>query len=153
MEKAELICEDKRSMSVVLQFNPTSFQLARKVNWAEQSPALQPYTLLQYGNGASDTLQVSLLLDTTESSESILPGIRKLYDLTLPTVSVASLSLRPPLVSFVWQAFRFSGVVQSMDFEVLTFDTEGHPKRATVALGLLGQAFPSSQNPFDFFSP
>lgn len=150
VEKAELVCEDKGKLSIVFQFNPTSFQLGRKVNWAEQSPALQPHTLLQYGNGASDTLQVSLLLDTTEEPDSVLPMIRGYYKLTLPSVVPANESPRPPLVSFTWQSFRFRGVVQSLDFEVLVFDKEGHPKRATVALALLGQAFPSAESPFDF---
>lgn len=152
MEKAELVCEDKKNLSIVFQFNPTSFQLCRKVNWAEQSPALQPHTLLQYGNGGSDTLQVSLLLDSTESSASILPEIKRYYALTLPSFTPSNGSMRPPLVCFTWQAFRFRGVVQSLDFEVLSFDGDGHPKRATVALALLGQAFPSADGPFEFAS-
>lgn len=149
VEKAELVCEDKKSMSIVTQFNPTSFHFERKVNWAEQSPALQPHTLVQYGNGSSDTLTVSLLLDTTESDASVLPEIKRFYDLTLPRIGLTHLTPRPPVVAFTWQAFRFRGVVTTMNFEVLLFDNDGHPKRATVELNLLGEAFPALSNPLN----
>ena len=148
MERAELTCHEKPNLTIQVQFNPTNFKLSRKVNWAEQSPALQPHTLLQYGSGASDTLSVSLLLDSSESKGSVLPEIKRFYTLTLPTVVSPNQSLRPPLVSFTWQSFRFRGVVQSLDFEVLAFDEGGAAKRATVAVALLGEAFPSGAGLF-----
>lgn len=148
MERAELVCDERPSMSIPVQFNPTNFKLNRKVNWAEQAPALQPHTLLQYGSGGSDTMQVSLLLDSSESSASVLPEIQRFYLLTLPTVMAPNQSSRPPLVSFSWQSFRFRGVVQSLDFEVLAFDEQGTPKRATVAVALLGEAFPAGSGLF-----
>ena len=147
LERAELVCEDKKRLSFVFQFNPTSFTLERSVNWAEQSPAVQAHTMLQYGNGNTDTLTVSLLLDTSEQEESVLPMIRRFYDLTLPYVIPLQMTARPPYVSMTWQAFRFKGVVANLNFEVLAFDHDGHPKRATVTMTLKGEAFPGADGP------
>jgi hypothetical protein len=148
MERAELTCDEKPKLTIQVQFNPTSFKLSRKVNWAEQNPALQPHTLLQYGSGASDTLSVSLLLDSSESKDSVLPEIKRFYALTLPSVVAPNQSMRPPLVSFSWQSFHFRGVVQTLDFEVLAFDESGAAKRATVEVALLGEAFPAGAGLF-----
>lgn len=147
--RARIDCLDDGDRSIEVPFNPTSFKLGRKVNWAEQAPALQPWTTLQYGNGGSDTLGVTLLLDESESDRSVLKPIRRFYELTLP-MQVGEV-IRPPCVIFAWENFEFQGVVQSVDFEVTLFDSAGRPKRANVSLALLGRAFSEARSVKDFF--
>lgn len=130
-------------------FNPTSFKLTRSVNWAEQAPAIQPYTTLSYGNGASDKLGFELLLDTTESSKSVMGNIKKLYKFTLPAKHDEV--IRPPLTLFVWEAFLFQGVVNSLDFDVKLFDEAGTPKRANVTVAMTGKAFMDAKTAQSFF--
>lgn len=147
--KAVINCLDDPLQSMEVPFNPTSFKLGRKVNWAEQAPVLQPWTTIQFGNGASDTLQLTLLLDESESDRSVLKPIHRIYDLTMP-MQVGE-AVRPPCVVFSWENFDFQGVVQSVDFDVVLFDASGRPKRANVTLTLLGKAFAEIRSVRDFF--
>jgi hypothetical protein len=149
--KAELSCLDDDSLSITVQFNPTSFKLGRKVNWAEQKPALQPWGTLQYGNGACDTMQVSLLIDESETEDSVLPAIEGFYELTMP-LEISSNVIRPPCVVFKWEEFKFQGVVSSLDVEILLFDDAGAAKRAMVTMSLLGRAFAEASSSDEFFS-
>ena len=149
--KAELTCLDDSSLSITVPFNPTSFKLGRKVNWAEQKPALQPWGSLQYGNGSSDTMNVSLLLDESESDDSVLEDIQAFFELTMP-LKISADVIRPPAVVFEWDEFRFLGVISSLDVEVLLFDDGGAPRRAMVTLGLTGRAFAEASSSAEFFS-
>lgn len=151
LAKAELSCLDDSAQSITVQFNPTSFKLGRSVTWSDQSVALQPWGTLQYATGNSDTMSLSLLLDASESAESVLPAMEAFYGLTMP-MQVSAEVLRPPVVLFKWEEFRFLGVVRSVDVDVLLFDATGRPKRATVSLGLLGRAFAEAASPDEFFS-
>lgn len=151
LTRAELSCLDDSSLSITVQFNPTSFKLGRRVNWAEQTAALQPWSTLQYGTGGSDSMQISLLLDESETEDSILPSLEGFYALTMP-IRVSGDVIRPPVILFSWEEFRFLGVVQSIDMDVLLFDETGSPKRATVALSLIGRAFAQASTADEFFT-
>lgn len=148
---AEISCLDDGSMSISVQFNPTSFKLGRRVTWAEQTAALQPWSTLQYGSGAADTLSVTLLLDESESDASVLPAVEGFYAFTLPLRIDAEI-VRPPVLRFTWEEFRFLGVAQSLDVDVLLFDASGAPKRATVTLSFLGRAFAEASTADEFFT-
>lgn len=147
--KARINCLDAPERSIEVPYNPTSFKLTRKLTWAEQAPVLQPWTTIQFGNGASDTLNLTLLLDETETDRSVLPLIRRFYDLTLP-MQVGE-AVRPPCVVFSWENFDFQGVVQTVDVDVLLFDSSGRPKRANLTLTLLGKSFTEVRSIREFF--
>lgn len=148
--KGRIECLDDGSMSLSIQFNPTSFKVGRKVNWVEQPAHGQPYTTLQFSHGSCDSLSMMLLLDTTESPDSVLPNIGKLYELSSPVTIADDLS-RPPCILFEWESFRFQGVIQALDVEFLLFDSNGRPKRAQAQVSILGQAFAPGQSPSSFF--
>lgn len=149
LSNARLLAIDGKLLHFDFPFNPTSFKLTRSVNWAEQAPAFQPYTTLSYGNGASDKLGFELLLDTTETSKSVMRDIKKLYKFTLPTK--LDEVIRPPLTLFIWEAFLFQGVVNSLDFDVNLFDEAGTPKRANVTMAMTGKAFMDAKTAQSFF--
>lgn len=151
LTRAEITCLDDSSLSISVQFNPTTFKLGRRVTWAEQAAALQPWSTLQYGSGASDTLNVTLLLDESETDASVLPAVEAFYGLTMP-LKIDSETIRPPVLLFTWEEFRFLGVAQSIDVDVLLFDATGAPKRATVSLTLLGRAFAEASSADEFFT-
>jgi hypothetical protein len=149
LSNARLLAVDGKLLHFDFPFNPTSFKLTRSVNWAEQTPAFQPYTTLSYGNGASDKLGFELLLDTTETSKSVMRDIKKLYKFTLP--GKLSEVIRPPLTLFIWEAFLFQGVVTSLEFDVKLFDETGTPKRANVTVAMTGKAFMDAKTALSFF--
>lgn len=147
--KASFSCLDAPSLSISVQFNPTTFRTGRRVVWSEQPVAFQPWGTLQYGTGTCDTMSVSLLVDTSEGPESIIPDIKRFHDLTMPMR--LGEEVRPPVILFVWEEYRFLGVIQSLDCEVMLFDETGRPKRATLALSLLGRAFSEAASAEEFF--
>ena len=149
--KAELSCLDDGSQSITMQFNPTSFKLGRSVKWSDQSVALQPWGTLQFSTGDSDTMSLSLVLDESESTASVLPAMEAYYGLTMP-MKISADVVRPPVVLFRWEEFRFLGVVRAIDADVTLFDATGCPKRAKLSLSLLGRAFAEASSSAEFFS-
>jgi hypothetical protein len=159
--KAQLFCLDQGDESITFQFNPTSFQFSRQVTWAEGKNAGQPWTNLSFSFGGNDTLNVSLLLDTTEPDDpdsvndtSVLEDVIKYYKLTMPLkiTDGADDIIRPPVVAFLWEQFQFQGVVTGLDVELLMFDESGRATRATVNLSLLGKALAGASSAQEFFS-
>lgn len=81
-----------------------------------------------------------------QNESNTLATMQQLYALTFPYVKVAATTTekaarRPPLVVFQWGEFNFSGVVDSLEFEMLLFDADGNPRRTMVELSLKGRAF------------
>lgn len=134
------------------RFNPASLSLDRKVSWSDQQAIKQPYGLLQFTGGTSDTLSMSVMLDGTEAGESVLEDVQALYAMTLPEIKEAEFH-RPASVVFTWKQMKFVGVIDSIKFDFIMFDENGHPVRANVDLTLMGRAFPSSTSAKDFFAP
>ena len=122
---------------LTLPFNPSSFKLGRSVNWKEQTAASQAYPTLQFVNGGMDTMEVTFLLDSTETTTPILPLTQTIYGWTIPAVATG----RPPGLVFSWATFSFLGAVQSVGIDFLIFDATGAPKRAMVTLSLTGRSF------------
>ena len=46
---------------------------------------------------------------------------------------------RPPLVTFTWNNFAFTGAITTLTVEYILFDADGNPKRATAAVEMLGR--------------
>lgn len=81
-----------------------------------------------------------------QNKSNTLSTMQQLYALTFPYVKMAKTTTeaatwRPPLVVFKWGDFSFSGVVDSLEYEMLLFDMDGNPRRATVDISLKGRAF------------
>lgn len=148
---AHIVCQDDDTLSFSVPFNPTSVKIGRQLNWAEQSTQGQPYPLVQFSNGASDTFQASMLVDESESEDSVLPVVSRFYDLTRPIDAPEGGGPRPPCLVFSWEELSFQGVIKSLDVELLLFDRSGRPKRAMVNLSLVGKAFASAASAEDFF--
>ena len=77
-----------------------------------------------------------------KNTKSVTGRIAALQQFTLPLVDDPrpneANAKRPPFVTFTWGDFQFVGVVKSLDAEVLLFDGNGNPKRATVQVGMEG---------------
>jgi hypothetical protein len=135
---------------LTLPFNPSSFKLSRTVQWSAQGAASQAYSTLQFANGEVDTLSMTLLLDTSETTTSVLPTTQLIYGWSLP-MAVAAGSMRPPCLLFTWGLFTFQGVVSRAEFDFNLFDSTGAPKRAMVTLEMLGRAFARGTPSAQFF--
>ena len=72
------------------------------------------------------------------NTKSVVTNIEALYQLTLP-VKFENTEIRPPVLSFKWGDFEFTGVMASVDFEILQFDMLGKAKRAKVKCKMKGR--------------
>lgn len=152
VKRATIQCLDTGLLSFDVPFNPTNFKLVRRNNWADLGAHGQPWGTLQYSHGSSDTLEMTLLLDTSEEEDSIQGWIRHFLALTYPMqVGSEEGNARPACVVFSWDETRFQGVVQSLEIDVNLFASDGEPKRALVKVTLLGRALGDAMSAADFF--
>jgi len=135
--------ENTGAKSVTVQFNPQTL----KVNYKNQKAGndQQGSSGVQYVGTGSTSLSVDLLFDVTRPTgdESAPSDVRHLTE----EVNYFMRDLKkekegkyiPPGVRFVWGAFLFDGVMDSMSETLEFFDPEGRPLRATVSISLSKQ--------------
>lgn len=168
--KAMLYCVDDATLSVKLQFNPESLRLDRGVSLSPGSGVI--FAGFEPSNARNDTLIFETWLDTSElpaaanaaaslmpytfstvgSSQSILEQMEALYLLTLPGAPMMSsydAEVRPPVVVFLWDKLKFTGMISAMNFDIKLFDPLGAPRRASVYIQMEGRAFWTTSTPDD----
>lgn len=134
-------------VGLTVTINPTEMGLSRKASWSEGRPTGQQFPTLQFQGGSLDELELELLLDTTEETQSVMGPTQTLYNWTVPITA----SGRPPVLLFTWGTFTFQGVVEKVAIDYQRFDGMGAPKRATVKLQMLGKAFVKGGTSIQFF--
>ncbi len=73
--------------------------------------------------------------DSVEDQLAILYGLSNVWDI-FPDMPDGR---RPPLVTFTWNNFSFTGAITTLTVEYVLFDADGNPKRATAAVEMLGR--------------
>jgi hypothetical protein len=131
LEKAKLINVDKSTTQEVL-FNPKEYSIQKSVQWEpHKAPGLDtPEQEFTSGNPA--VLSVELFFDTYEDNASVKDHTDKIMTLAL----VDADSHRPPLVTFQWGDFTFTGVIESLAMRYTMFLSTGKPCRATANLSI-----------------
>lgn len=96
----------------------------------------------------------SLLGLEPENTNSVTWRLQQVHNLTLPHVTDSTTGQkRPPLVCFTWGgSFLFTGLVTKADVNVLLWDTDGNPRRATINLDIEGMPF-DDVDASKFFKP
>jgi hypothetical protein len=137
---------DQPAQGWTVDFDPQSLQLTYTVlgNQGTQGTKGRVNTQksVEQWTGQTTTLTVSLLFDSSTTSDSVQTKTERLVQLTLggnPTARV-----RPSRVlRFHWGTFTFVGSIQSMTETIDYFSEQGVPLRATVNLTLQEVAPPS----------
>jgi hypothetical protein len=131
LEKAKLMNVDKGTTQEVL-FNPKEYSVQKSVQWEpHKAPGLDtPEQEFTSGNPA--ILAVELFFDTFEDNASVKDHTDQVMTLAL----VDADSHRPPLVTFQWGDFTFTGVIESLALRYTMFLSTGKPCRATAALSI-----------------
>jgi hypothetical protein len=167
--KAQLYCVDDPDLTVDLTFNPTSLRLDRSSHM--QNNAGDAYKSFETGRaGANDTLSFTTWLDASQPSAaimlavslnfytanvagqkaSVLDDMKAIHALSVPrevTDSDPAGMVRPPVLLFLWEEFKFTGVIQSLSMDVKLFDALGAPRRASVDITMEGRAFYATNDP------
>jgi len=118
---------------IPLRFNPTEYQLQKQNTFAEiPIPGLETPPI-QFIRGASEKLNVEVLVDTSDTLENVnekyVDKLRSLMDLNTELHA-------PPIVIFKWDTQVFKGVLESMNTTYQMFTPDGVPLRAKLTLGL-----------------
>lgn len=133
--------------------NPTQFSIDRAVSWDDSKAMKEPYGILSFTGGSSDTLNFTTMIDATENgSKPVLPAVRQLYAMTDTSVKEANYN-RPPIIKLVWKDVKFVGVITSLKFDFTMFSEDGDPLRANVTISMMGRSFNDDASADSFFAP
>ena len=170
--KAQLYCVDDPDLTVDLKFNPSSLRLDRASQMTNNPGDV--YKSFETGRaGANDTLTFSTWLDASQppaavmlavslnpytanvigQKTSILKDMKALHALSIPREvpdSTPAGLVRPPVLLFLWEEFKFTGIIQSLSMDVKLFDALGAPRRASVDITMEGRAFYATNDPDAF---
>lgn len=157
LTKAKLIIEKEiGSDTIDVLFNPTEYRLSDGATYSEKKVPGLDGPILQYINGETTELSVSLFLNTyvaqggfsltstvtsavtsmiglggdSSGSSDVSAITKKIAD----TTSIDGSLHRPPKVTFQWGSLNFTGVITKVDHTYTMFTESGMPVRAKVNL-------------------
>ena len=123
---------DGAAENVPIDFNPATLEYSIALNTQGEGGQTQ-----QAAGVASAKLTLELLFDTTDTGDDVRSKTNKVERLLQPqppTGGADGPPLAPPMVTFEWGAFTFSGVVDSFKQTMDFFSANGVPLRAAVSL-------------------
>jgi nucleoid-associated protein YgaU len=140
LEKAELHTEANET--IVCLFNPAEITVAKSNNWNAGEAKGVNAPKLRFQGGQSATMNLTLILDTTDRGSDVTEHTNKLLDLMkvrkeLPAADAQRNSARPPWVQFRWGSLHsFKAVVDKLSLRFTYFSSGGMPLRAKADLSL-----------------
>lgn len=157
-EMAKIKLEVEGAGEFKFQYNPSQFSMDRAVSWEDSRAMKEPYGILNFTGGSSDTLSFTAMIDYSEggllASGSVLADVKKLYGFTKTTVEEANkLYKRPPIVKLVWKDLSFVGVMTALKVDFVMFAEDGTPLRANVTITMMGRSFESTATASSFYAP
>jgi nucleoid-associated protein YgaU len=131
LEKARLVnCVTNDKVDVL--FNPEEYTINREVNWAQAAIPGLSAPLLQFVNGAMQTLEMELLVDSREDHTGVSAGsdVRDQTDKVMHLMDVDPTRHAPPPVMFAWGSLTFTCVLARATQRFIMFRPDGVPIRA-----------------------
>jgi hypothetical protein len=134
--------ETELGAQVPCLFNPTQLKMAKSNSWSSGNSKGRNAPDLVFDGGASGTLSLELIFDTTNDGSAVTTHTNKLaalmsVDTSLADYDEATNNGRPQWVKFHWgDMHTFKAVIASMDLTFTYFSSEGVPLRANVSLSL-----------------
>ena len=125
---------DGSTTTVPIDFNPASLDYSISINAQGEGGQTQ-----QAAGAASAKLNLELTFDTTDSGDDVRGKTNKVELMLKPperTGGPEGPPQAPPMVTFEWGAFSFTGIVDSFKQTMDYFSASGVPLRAVVALSM-----------------
>lgn len=123
-------------------FNPAELTISKTNQWNPAQAPGKDAPNLEFQQGDSGTLTMSLTLDTTDTGDPVtrhtdkLLGLMKV-DTALPEADASTNSGRPPWCTFHWgDMHSFKAVVENLRLTFTYFSSEGVPLRANAEMTL-----------------
>lgn len=123
-------------------FNPSELTITKANQWNPSQAPGKDAPNLEFQQGQSGTLAMSLTLDTTDTGQPVTMHSDKLLflmkvDGSLPGADTSNNSGRPPWCTFHWADMHsFKAVVESLNLKFTYFSGDGVPLRAQAELTL-----------------
>jgi len=121
------------ALTIPFCFNPTELVFGKQSTFAEVPIPGLTSPPIQFVRGASEKLTFDAIVDTSDDMEDVnakyVAALRNL-------MNVHGSIHAPPVVVFVWNTFRFTGVLESLNVTFTLFSETGKPVRAKLAIGL-----------------
>jgi hypothetical protein len=128
LEKALITSEGDAAIPVL--FNPTQYSLDKGNQIAEIGIPGLGAPILQYVRGNTRTLTMELFFDTYEQQTDVREYTDKIYGL----LGIRSATHVPPVCTFTWGTFSFTGVLERVGGRFTLFLADGTPVRATLSV-------------------
>ncbi|HMV65215.1 MAG TPA: hypothetical protein PKA64_00095 [Myxococcota bacterium] len=148
--------EDENGGVIQFSYNPTQFSLDRSVSWEDTRAMKEPYGILNFTGGSSDTINFTTMIDNSEDGAdeygAVLDQVQALYELTNVQIVEANYA-RPPTVKLTWGDFAFVGVITAIKVDFTMFAEDGEPLRADVTVTMMGRSFNDDSSATTFFAP
>jgi len=116
-----------------LGFNPTELQLAKQNTFQEVPIPGLDAPPIQFVRGASEKLTFDAIFDTSDEMTSVRA---KYVDKIRGLMAIDGNLHAPPIVQFVWENFRFTGVIDSLNVTFTLFSEQGFPVRAKLGFSI-----------------
>lgn len=123
-------------------FNPSELTIAKSNKWNASEAPGKDAPNLEFQQGESGKLSMSLMLDTTDTGQPVTAHTDKLLklmkiDSSLPGADSSNNSGRPPWCTFHWgDMHSFKAVVESLNLKFTYFSSDGVPLRAQAEVSL-----------------
>ncbi len=123
---------------VTVQFNPEEYTVERSANFAQLAVPGLSAPIVQFVSGSAQTIELDLLVDTTEASPAGGPGadVRRLVREITGFMDIDPELHAPPPVVFAWGEFTFLCVLQKVSQSFVLFRADGTPLRARLKVSL-----------------
>jgi nucleoid-associated protein YgaU len=137
LEKASLT-NTVTGRRVLVQFNPEEYSLNRETSFAQLAVPGLSAPVVQFLHCNAQTIELELLVDTTEASPSGGPGtdVRRLVQDVTSLMDIDPDLHAPPPVIFSWGQLAFTCVVTKTLQRYILFRPDGTPVRARLTVGL-----------------
>jgi len=126
--KAVIEVKDESDISVL--FNPNQYSLSRSNQISEVDTPGMGSPIQQFVNGKARTLAMDLFFDTFEQQKDCRSYTDKVYAL----LDIRKETHVPPICTFRWGGFSFTGVLESVTGKFTLFLSDGAPARATLSV-------------------
>jgi nucleoid-associated protein YgaU len=137
LEKATLT-NSQTLIGVPVQFNPEEYTVNRESSFAQLAVYGLSAPIVQFLHGNAQTIDLELLVDTTESSPAGPAGsdVRDLVALITKLMDIDPTLHAPPPAVFAWGRFSFTCVVSRVNQRYVLFRPDGTPVRARLTVQL-----------------
>jgi nucleoid-associated protein YgaU len=123
---------------VSVQFNPEEYTLNRESSFAQMAVPGLSGPVVQFVAGQAQTIDMELLVDTTETNPAGGPGtdVRRLVGDVTSLMDIDPDLHAPPPVVFAWGQLTFTCVLTKVSQRYVLFRADGTPLRARLTVTL-----------------